>query len=49
MFKPIYKQYIDYAFRVWEKADNRIKFEYVSSASNADITFTFEDNLMDKI
>jgi predicted Zn-dependent protease len=48
MFKPIYKKYIDYAFRVWGKADNRIKFEYVTSVSNADITITFEDNLMEK-
>jgi predicted Zn-dependent protease len=48
MFKPIYKKYIDYSLRVWEKADNRIKFESVSSVSNANITITFEDNLMDK-
>jgi hypothetical protein len=48
MFKSIYKDYIDYAFQVWRKADNRIKFEYVSSVSKADITVTFEDNLMEK-
>jgi Matrixin. len=47
-FKSIYKKYIDYAFRVWGKADSRIKFEYVSSVSDADITFSFEDNLMEK-
>ncbi|MDR3666662.1 MAG: matrixin family metalloprotease [Ignavibacteriaceae bacterium] len=47
-FKSIYKDYIDYAFKVWRRADNRIKFEYVSSASNANITITFEDNLMEK-
>jgi predicted Zn-dependent protease len=48
MFKPIYKKYIDYAFQVWGKADSRIKFEYVSSIYDADITITFEDNLMEK-
>ena len=48
MYKSIYKKYIDYAFQVWGKADNRIRFEYVSSVSNADITITFEENLMDK-
>jgi hypothetical protein len=48
LFKSIYKEYIDYAFQVWRKADSRIKFEYVSSFSDADITFTFEDNLMEK-
>jgi hypothetical protein len=48
MFKSIYKDYIDYAFQVWNKADKRIKFEYVSSVSNADISITFEDNLMEK-
>jgi predicted Zn-dependent protease len=48
MFKSVYKEYIDYAFKVWRKADNRIRFEYVSNVSNADITITFEDNLMEK-
>lgn len=48
MYKPIYKKYIDYALQEWGKADNRIRFEYVSSVSNADITISFEDNLMDK-
>ena len=48
MYKPLYKQYIDYAFEVWGRADDRIRFEYISSCSNADITITFEDNLMDK-
>ena len=48
MFKSVYKEYIDYAFKVWRKADSRIKFEYVTSVFNADITITFEDNLMEK-
>jgi predicted Zn-dependent protease len=48
MFKSIYKQYIDYAFEVWEKADSRISFKYVTSVSDANITIMFEDNLLDK-
>jgi predicted Zn-dependent protease len=47
-FKEDYKKYIDYAFEVWGRADERIKFEYVSGASDADITFNFEDNLLEK-
>jgi hypothetical protein len=48
IYKSLYKEYIDYAFKVWTKADNRIRFEYVSSDSDDDITITFEDNLMEK-
>jgi hypothetical protein len=47
-FKTIYKKYIDYAFQLWGKADTRIKFKYVSNISDANITFDFEDNLMEK-
>jgi predicted Zn-dependent protease len=47
-FKSVYKQYVDYAFRVWENADTRIKFKYVTSVSDADISFSFVDNLMEK-
>ena len=47
-FKEIYKRYIDYAFQIWGKADSRIKFKYVSTVSDANITFDFEDNLMEK-
>lgn len=48
LYKPLYKTYIDYAFKVWEKADSRIKFEYVNSRQKADVTITFEDNLSQK-
>jgi predicted Zn-dependent protease len=47
-FKEIYKKYIDYAFQIWGNADSRIKFKYVSNVSDANITFDFEDNLMEK-
>lgn len=48
LYKPLYKSYIDYAFKVWQKADSRIKFVYVSSKEHADITIAFEDNLSEK-
>ena len=47
-YKPIFQSYIDYAFKVWNKADGRINFVYTSSKSRADIIITFEDNLMKK-
>jgi predicted Zn-dependent protease len=47
-FKQKYTAYIDYAFKIWESTDSRIKFSYTNSAKSADIIFTFEDNLMEK-
>ena len=47
-FKEKYTTYIDYAFKIWTAADERIKVIYSKSASDADIIFTFEDNLMEK-
>lgn len=47
-FKETYKKYIDYAFKIWGNADSRIKFKYVSNVSDANITFDFEDDLMEK-
>jgi predicted Zn-dependent protease len=47
-FKDKYTTYIDYAFKIWSFADERIKFVYSKSASDADIIFKFEDNLMEK-
>ncbi len=47
-FKDKYTTYIDYAFKIWGAADERIKFIYSKTASDADIVFTFEDNLMEK-
>ncbi|OGU77589.1 MAG: hypothetical protein A2V93_05630 [Ignavibacteria bacterium RBG_16_34_14] len=47
-FKDKYKTYIDYAFKIWSAADERIKFIYSKSESDADIIFTFENNLMEK-
>lgn len=47
-FKSKYNNYIEYAFKVWETADERINFEYTQSSSDADIIFSFENNLMNK-
>lgn len=47
-YKNKYRTYIDYALKIWSAADERVKFLYTNSASDADIVFTFEDNLMEK-
>jgi predicted Zn-dependent protease len=47
-FKSKFLEYIDYAFKIWEKADNRVEFSYINSTSDADIIILFETNLMDK-
>jgi len=47
-FRDRYTTYIDYAFKIWNAADEKIKFIYSKSTSDADIIFTFEDNLMEK-
>jgi predicted Zn-dependent protease len=47
-FRGKYKSYIDYAFKIWEAADERLKFEYTKSSADADIIISFEDNLMEK-
>ncbi len=47
-FKSKYSDYVDYAFKVWEASDERIKFVHTKSSSNADIIITFETNLMEK-
>jgi predicted Zn-dependent protease len=47
-FKKLYHKYIDYAFSVWEDADERIKFKYVYYPDEADIIINFDENLMEK-
>ncbi|GAB4288690.1 MAG: hypothetical protein Kow0098_06170 [Ignavibacteriaceae bacterium] len=46
--KPIHNDYITYAFNIWERADNRIKFERTNSKSDADIIIRFVEDLMSK-
>lgn len=47
-FKTLYRNYIDYAFGIWENADNRIKFIYTARTTEADIIIMFEENLITK-
>ena len=44
-YKSGYKDYVDYAFRVWQKADSRIKYTFTNNSREADIQFVFVENL----
>jgi len=44
-YKSGYKDYVDYAFSVWQKANNRIKYTFTSNSRDADIEFVFVENL----
>lgn len=44
-FKSSYKEYVSYAFSVWQKADNRIKYTFTNNSRDADIEFKFIENL----
>lgn len=44
-YKSDYKEYVNYAFKVWQKADNRIQFTFTNNSRDADIKFVFVENL----
>jgi hypothetical protein len=44
-YKSDYKEYVSYAFRVWQKVDNRIKYTFTNNSRDADIQFVFVENL----
>jgi len=44
-FKSLFKDYVSYAFRVWQKADSRIKFTVTNNSREADIEISFVENL----
>jgi predicted Zn-dependent protease len=44
-FKSSYKEYVSYAFSVWQKADKRIDYTFTNNSRNADIEFVFVENL----
>lgn len=44
-YKSTYKEYVNYAFSVWQKADDRIEYVFTNNSSNADIEFVFVENL----
>jgi len=47
-YKSTYKDYVSYAFGVWQKADNRIKYTFTNNTRDADIEFIFIENLGNK-
>jgi len=47
-YKPVYKDYVQYALNVWRKADDRINYVFVNSKREADISIIFIENLGDK-
>jgi predicted Zn-dependent protease len=44
-YKSAYKEYVKYAFNVWQKADNRIKYIFTNNSRDADVEFVFVENL----
>jgi len=44
-YKSSYKDYVNYAFKVWQKADGRIKYTFTNNSRDADIQFIFVENL----
>jgi len=44
-YKSLFKDYISYAFRVWQKADSRVKFTFTNNSRDADIEISFVENL----
>lgn len=47
-FKSKFTSFVDYALKIWDDAEERIKFVYTTSSSDAHIVVSFEDNLMEK-
>jgi hypothetical protein len=44
-YKTLFKDYVSYAFRVWQKADSRVKFTLTKNSSDADVEISFVENL----
>ena len=47
-YKSLFKHYVGYAFRVWQRADGRIKYKIIDNEKDADIEFSFVENLWKK-
>jgi predicted Zn-dependent protease len=47
-FKQKFMDYVEYAFKVWQLADNRIKYKFINTENNADIKITFVEDLTKK-
>lgn len=44
-YKSLFKDYVSYAFRVWQKADSRVKFTLTNNSKDADVEISFVENL----
>jgi predicted Zn-dependent protease len=44
-YKSDYKEFVSYAFKVWDKADTRIDYTFVNNSRDADISIIFVENL----
>jgi predicted Zn-dependent protease len=44
-YKSTYKDYVSYAFNVWQKADSRVQYTFTNNSRNADIELIFVENL----
>ena len=44
-YKSLFKDYVSYAFRVWQRADSRVKFTLTNNSADADIEISFVENL----
>ena len=47
-YRSSFCNYINYAFKLWHNADNRISFSYALNEQDAQIIIWFENNLMNK-
>jgi len=47
-YKSLFKDYVGYAFRVWQRADSRIRYQIIDNEKDADIEFFFVENLWKK-
>lgn len=44
-YKTVYKDYVGYAFDIWQKADSRVNYIFTNNSRNADIEIIFIENL----
>jgi predicted Zn-dependent protease len=44
-YKSVYKDYVGYAFDVWQKADSRVNYIFTNNSRDADIEIIFIENL----
>ena len=44
-YRSDYKDYVYYAFKLWQKSDSRIQYTFTNNSRDADIKFVFVENL----